>query len=264
MQFALSVLALSAVASAQIYGPPPGPASPASSSSSAAAPAVPTAPPDTPGFMNIDVAFQETFTFHPNNITAPNGTVVTFYFPANGLSHSVTQSSFADPCTFLAANTTAGTPNGFDSDLQQGVQFSITIVNESQPIWFHCKQLLHCGMGMVGAINAPTTGNNTFTNFMANAMAIGSSETTEPTGTVFTGGVGAIATASPSDTATAAAGSGSSSSGSSSSTSNPSQVPTSGSSTPSTSSSSAGATRLTATSGALGLLIAAASMLVFA
>jgi hypothetical protein len=30
----------------------------------------------------IDVAFQETFTFHPNNIQAPVGTIVTFYFPS--------------------------------------------------------------------------------------------------------------------------------------------------------------------------------------
>jgi len=192
--------------------------------------------------MNIDVAFNETFTFNPNNITAANGTVVTFYFPANGLSHSVTQSSFAEPCTFLAANSTSGAPNGFDSDLQQGVQFSITIVNASQPIWFHCKQVQHCGMGMVGSINAPASGNNTFTNFMANALAIGTSEVTEPTGTVFTGGVGAIATASPSNTATAASSSGSGSSGGSSS----------------------GASRLTATSGVVGLLITAVSMLVFA
>jgi len=241
MRFALSVLALSAVASAQVYGPPPGPASPSSSSSSSAAPAVPTAPADTAGFMNIDVAFQETFIFHPNNITAPNGTVVTFYFPANGLSHSVTQSSFAEPCTFLAANSTTGAPNGFDSDLQQGVQFSITVVNESQPIWFHCKQVDHCGMGMVGSINAPANGSNTFSAFMANAMAIGSNEVTESTGSVVLGGVGATADASPSNTATAAAGSTSSGGGSASS-----------------------AARLTATSGAVGLLIAAVSMIVFA
>jgi plastocyanin len=115
--------------------------------------------------LQIDVAFDSTFTFHPANITAPNGTIVTFFFPkyvyvsvslgpgsqisfSAGISHSVTQSSFGAPCTYLAAN--GSKPGGFDSGLTAGTQFSINITNDAAPIWFHCKQVLHCGMGMVG------------------------------------------------------------------------------------------------------------------
>ena len=40
------------------------------------------------------------------------------------------------------------------------------------------SKVFHCGMGMVGSINAPTSGNNTHDAFVAAAKAIGASETT--------------------------------------------------------------------------------------
>ncbi|KAF8878933.1 hypothetical protein BD779DRAFT_1803504 [Infundibulicybe gibba] len=171
----LKIALFPALVAAQIYGPPPGPAPPSTgSTTSAALTPAPTAPADTPGHMNIDVAFQNTFVFHPASIVAPVGTIVTFWFPNNGLAHSVTQSSFANPCTYLAAS--GNDSAGFDSGLQTNVQFSINITDSTKPIWFHCKQVLHCGMGMVGSINAPTSGSNTFTAFQSAAMVIGSNE----------------------------------------------------------------------------------------
>jgi len=152
---------------------------------------VPTAPADTEGHMNIDVAFNQAFVFHPASITAPNGTIVTFFFPT-GFSHSVTQSSFDSPCTYLAASK--GT--GFDSGLTQAAQFTLTITNDAEPIYYHCKQALHCGQGMVGTINAPSSGN-TFEAFKAAALTIGNSEPTETDNGPVTGGVGAVATARP-------------------------------------------------------------------
>lgn len=59
-------------------------------------------------------------------------------------------------------------------------------------------------MGMVGSINAPSTGN-TFDAFKAAALAIGSSETTEPDSGFVSGGVNAQATASPTAASAAAA-----------------------------------------------------------
>ncbi|KAK0228303.1 Cupredoxin [Armillaria fumosa] len=204
-----STLLFSSLASAQIYGGAP-PAT--TSSAAAAAAAVPSAPADTPGQVNVDVAFNNGFVFHPANVTASNGTLVTFYFPNNGLTHSVTQSSFAAPCTFLAANGSSS--GGFDSGLTAGTQFTINITDDTQPIWFHCKQLGHCGMGMVGSVNAPATGN-TFDGFQAAAMKIGSSEVTEQDNGAVTGGVNGVATAGP--TTMSASSSSSSGSGSSSS-----------------------------------------------
>jgi len=184
----LAFLSLSTYVMAQYGAPDPSP-------TSTAAAAVPSAPADTPGHMNIDVAYQQQFIFHPNNITAPNGTLVTFWIPNNGLAHSVTQSSFANPCTYLAA--TGNSSAGFDSGLQTAKTFTIQITDEKKPIWFHCKQVSHCGLGMVGSINAPASGNNTFEMFLAAAKQIGGSEVTENDQGPVTGGVNGVATAPP-------------------------------------------------------------------
>ncbi|KAF9036702.1 Cupredoxin [Panaeolus papilionaceus] len=200
---AFSLLLLPALALAQ-YGPPPGPANPGPTSS-AAPPPVPSAPANTPGQMNIDVAAGGKFVFGPSNITAPVGTLVTFFFPNAGITHSVTQSSFANPCTYLAASGNSSA--GFDSGLQAGAQFTINITN-TDPIWFFCKQVSHCGLGMVGSINAPASGN-TFSAFQAAAMAIGSNEPTITDNGPVTGGVNGVASAAPSsDTGSSSSGGG--------------------------------------------------------
>ena len=94
--------------------------------------------------------------------------------------------------------------------------FSITI-NDTKPIWVYVRILVyvlfvtilimkhlkcrqtnpvdHCGSGMVGAINAPTSGANTFANYQAAAEKLG---TNQPQDTHAGGlvGLGASATAS--------------------------------------------------------------------
>ncbi|KAJ7134996.1 hypothetical protein C8R43DRAFT_626102 [Mycena crocata] len=176
--------------------------SPTTSAAASAAPAAPSAPADTADHKNVNVA-PGNFSFSPASIIAPNGTTVTFWFPNNGLTHSVTQSSFANPCTYLAAS--ANNTAGFDSGLTAATQFSIFITDDSKPIWYHCKQITHCGVnGMVGSINAPTTGN-TFEAFQAAAMKQGSSEVTEKDGGAVTGGFNAIASLAPTNTGSGAA-----------------------------------------------------------
>jgi len=196
---AVVTIVLSSFVAAQNYGG--GPTTPTSTTPAAAAP-VPSAPANTAGRMNINVA-PGNFSFSPPSIMAPNGTIVTFYFPSSSVMHSVTQSSFENPCTYLAA--TSNTSAGFDSGLTSGTQFTIVITDESQPIWYHCKQVTHCGTsGMVGSINAPTNGTNTFAAFQAAAMKIGSSEVAETSAGFATGGVNGVASAGPSNTATGA------------------------------------------------------------
>lgn len=86
----------------------------------------------------------------------------------------MTQSSFSDPCDPLS--------NGFDSGnifIPMGTTtgfptWNLTITNTSEPIWFFCKQLVpqaHCNVGMVGAINAPTSGSMAFDAYTSNAEA---------------------------------------------------------------------------------------------
>ncbi|OCH87666.1 hypothetical protein OBBRIDRAFT_735794 [Obba rivulosa] len=134
--------------------------------------------------------------FSPSSITAPNGTVVTFVWQGSPGNHTVTQSSFATPCSpltggfdsgyiFVPANTTGGFPT-----------WNLTITNDQEPIWFFCAQHLpvpHCPAGMVGAINAPTTGTKTFDAFQSAAKAATDSGVPVPA----LSGSAAFATAAP-------------------------------------------------------------------
>ncbi|KAJ8516542.1 hypothetical protein ONZ45_g6160 [Pleurotus djamor] len=138
------------------------------------------------------------FQFNPSSVTASQGDTVTFKFTGAPGNHSVTQSSFASPCTPLEGGFDSGWVSIPQSNVSQSPEWVLTINNASAPIWFYCKQLNpapHCVQGMVGAINAPTTGDRTFQAFASAATAFN--------GTVGQGGggslsgVGAAATAAP-------------------------------------------------------------------
>ncbi|KAF8063560.1 hypothetical protein FPV67DRAFT_1672579 [Lyophyllum atratum] len=134
------------------------------------------------------------FQFIPPSINATNGTTITFRFTGAPGNHSITQSSFTNPCT--------PSPGGFDSgwvfiptnNVSTAPEWNLTVTNTTTreatvffsltlhhadmtvciALWFYCKQLVpltHCSAGMVGAINAPPTGNLTFDNYKANAQA---------------------------------------------------------------------------------------------
>lgn len=68
------------------------------------------------------------------------------------------QSSFQDPCHPLKD----GFSSGFIPTIvsPSGALFDI-VVQDTKPIWFYCAQTTgnHCQSGMVGSINAPTSGN---------------------------------------------------------------------------------------------------------
>ncbi|KAJ7270003.1 Cupredoxin [Mycena haematopus] len=115
--------------------------------------------------------------YTPSNISAAIGDTVTFEFhPKN---HTVTQSSFSQPCKALAETSTTG-QIGFKSGFQPVAanetdfpNFQITI-NDTTPIWGYCGQTGHCQAGMVFSINAVESGPNNFAAFQAIANASGS------------------------------------------------------------------------------------------
>lgn len=118
----------------------------------------------------VDVGSAGALAFSNNSITAAVGDTVSFLYQSG--NHSVTQSTFANPCT----RKSGGFGSGFHSSAS-ATQFTIT-VNDTQPIWYYCGQtspLIHCHLGMVGAINAATTGNATFAAFQSAAKALASS-----------------------------------------------------------------------------------------
>jgi len=133
------------------------------------------------------------FQFIPPSVTAANGSVITFKFAGLPGNHTVTQSTFASPCE--------PETGGFDSGWVQIPagetvipEWNLTITDDSKPLWFYCKQLIpspHCIAGMVGAINAPTNGSNTFDAFKAAAEKA----TSSGQGVGFLVGIGASASA---------------------------------------------------------------------
>ncbi|KAK6077592.1 extracellular serine-rich protein [Seiridium cupressi] len=114
--------------------------------------------------LHVDVGFDGDLVFNPINVGELPRTIVEFSFdPAN---HSIVQSSFDAPCQSLDAGFSA--PFVPTQQTPSGVTFEVEI-QDTKPIWFYCAQTAktHCQAGMVGNINAATTGDETFAAFQA-------------------------------------------------------------------------------------------------
>jgi len=121
-----------------------------------------------------------TLRFDPEYINAVEGDIINFTFhPKN---HTVTQSSFAEPCVPLAGGFTSGfVPVAVGSTSLPTYQVQVN--DASKPIWVYCAQPgppSHCGQGMVFAINAPADPSpHSFSAFQA--LAISTNGTTATT-----------------------------------------------------------------------------------
>lgn len=172
---------------------PATPAAPSSAAvpaaSSAAAPAASGAPPLSNNHQVV-VGGPGKLYYSPSNITAKAGDTITFQFQQK--NHTVTQSTFANPCKPLASTATNG-QTGFDSGYKP-VDASVTSnfptwtlqVNDTSPIWAFCAQSNHCTSGMVFAVNAVESGPNNFDAFKNKAT--GASASPAPSGTAASGG----------------------------------------------------------------------------
>ncbi|KAG8876031.1 hypothetical protein FRB98_007503 [Tulasnella sp. 332] len=146
-----------------------------------------TAPATAPATHTVVVGGSAGIVYTPNSITANPGDTVQFQFQVK--NHTLTQSTFAAPCAEKAG--------GFDSGFMPVAATDTTFptytitVNDTTPIWAYCRQATHCEMGMVFAINAPTSGTNTFDAFktaaMSNSTATSSYSTAAASATVGSG-----------------------------------------------------------------------------
>ncbi|KAK7034074.1 hypothetical protein VNI00_012505 [Paramarasmius palmivorus] len=112
--------------------------------------------------------------FNPEYVQAAVGDTVTFTF--NPKNHTVTQSTFDEPCKL--------NPEGFNSGFMPVDVGSVDLphvmltVNHTNPMWFYCQQQKpepHCQKGMVFAINPPPEHDpHSFAAFKALAMGSGS------------------------------------------------------------------------------------------
>ncbi|TFK76561.1 hypothetical protein BDN72DRAFT_785582 [Pluteus cervinus] len=131
--------------------------------------------------------------YSPANITAQPGDTITFEFQQK--NHTVTASSFDQPCRALSLTSTTG-QIGFDSGFMPVGDSATTFptftiqVNDTKPIWAYCRQSGHCGQGMVFSANAIETGPQGFDAFKARAIQLNGTASTN--GTSGTSGSGAI------------------------------------------------------------------------
>lgn len=93
-------------------------------------------------------------TFSPNSVTAAVGDMVQFQFaPAN---HTVTQSTFDQPCQPIAMNSNVtGIYSGFmpvAATATTSPTYTVQI-NNTTPMWLYCSQGKHCQAGMTMVIN---------------------------------------------------------------------------------------------------------------
>jgi len=113
--------------------------------------------------------------FSPNTITAQPGAIVQFQFVSG--NHTVTQSTFANPCVPINSvnNAVAGFFSGF-MDTTTTAQTGNTPVfelevNDTTPIWIYCSQGAHCQKGMVMVINENASSGKTLQAFQSAAAS---------------------------------------------------------------------------------------------
>lgn len=130
----------------------------------------------------VVVGGNSSLTFSPSELQAQPNDVVVFQFQSK--NHTITQSSFADPCRELGST---GSTSGFDSGFMPVTNgttdfptYSIT-VNDTTPVWAYCRQTGHCGQGMVFALNAVDNGPKNFTAFQAAARQLNGTASTSST-----------------------------------------------------------------------------------
>ncbi|KAF1967555.1 hypothetical protein BU23DRAFT_287120 [Bimuria novae-zelandiae CBS 107.79] len=117
------------------------------------------------GMKAVSTGMAPSLAFFPESITANVGDMVEFVFMQK--NHTVTQSTFAEPCKAMAGGQDSGfmpNPEG-----KAGVTWNMTVAT-TDPTWWYCKQGTHCGVGMVFAVNAATTGDKTMSVFKNNAI----------------------------------------------------------------------------------------------
>lgn len=144
------------------------------STSGSAAPTSSPAP-AAPVVHVVTVGENGALTYNPPSIQAAPNDIVSFQFKSK--NHTVTQSTFADPCRKLEFTSTSGQV-GFDSgfmavaaDASAFPVYNFT-VKDTAPVWAYCRQANHCGNGMVFAVNAVESGNKSFAAFQALAKQI--------------------------------------------------------------------------------------------
>lgn len=101
----------------------------------------------------------------PDTIQAAVGDIVKFVFMAQ--NHTVTQSTFAEPCVAMEGGVDSGFIPNPDNTVNPPPVMEFQVMTE-KPIWMYCAQGNHCGAGMVFSINP--TADKSHAAFVENAL----------------------------------------------------------------------------------------------
>lgn len=130
--------------------------------------------------------------FSPNKVTANVGDTIQFQFM--GGNHTVTQSTFDNPCVPISMSdpSVVGFHSGFFPAAQvssQGMVLAWNLqINDTRPIWLYCAQGRHCQSGMGLVINENSAANQTRTLETYQAQAAAVPQSMVPAGNIATGG----------------------------------------------------------------------------
>lgn len=130
--------------------------------------------------------------FSPNRVTAAVGDTIQFQFM--GGNHTVTQSTFDNPC--IPINMVNASVVGFHSGFFPAMNVQQTgqvpawnlQINDTRPIWMYCAQGRHCQSGMGMVINENPTANQTRTVENYQALAASAPQSMVPNGNIAGGG----------------------------------------------------------------------------
>lgn len=131
-----------------------------------------------------------TMVFDPAQVSAKLNDIVVFNFTIG--NHTVTQSTFASPCT--PAHDTNITINGFDSGFRDTVNgTAITILSVpitpdlvNETIWFY--DFNTCAEGGVGGINIDDNSTETLDGFVRNAIRLNGTGGDDSSSSTFSSG----------------------------------------------------------------------------
>ncbi|KAI8303381.1 hypothetical protein K4K61_007072 [Colletotrichum sp. SAR11_59] len=170
------------------------------------------------GTVHVVKVGESGLTFSPNDVKAAVGDTVEFHFYPK--AHSVAQSSFDKPCEPLSNGTATGFFSGpVPVSSGEGADVFSVKVEDASPKWFYCATAQHCQGGMVGVINAPSSGGKTVDAYKEAAAKAAKNVAPASTGG---GSLGPAATGSPSSSGGSGASASASGSASASRTSSPS------------------------------------------
>jgi plastocyanin len=140
--------------------------------------------------------------YTPDSVSANIGDIVEFmFYPKN---HTVTQSTFAAPCTrAVSPQGQEGIDSGFmpvaPGTTTNNPTFAINVTTTS-PLWFYCRQTGHCAQGMVFAVNPNPAAGKGIQQFQAAAIASGGATTSTSGGTPGTTTTGSTTGSTTGDT----------------------------------------------------------------